>query len=136
MRLLGLTLSTQWRSLQTQLKDEHCLVGASAVQHDWIADAQAPIMHSSTTHVKHPGILLLAVLLVYTSTLHHAAGKSRQQVKKLHRNIRILYVVRLGKMSLNSKKLKTNFSFSLYSPVSELYHAKNPMTIEHTVPAI
>ena len=47
-----------------------------------------------------------------------------------------IFVMRSSKMSLNSKKLKAHFSFSLYSSMSELYHAENPMIIEHTVPEI
>ena len=38
--------------------------------------------------------------------------------------------MRSSKMSLNSEKIKTQFSFSLYVPISELYHAENPIKIE------
>ena len=34
-------------------------------------------------------------------------------------------------MSLNSRKMKIQFSFSLYASISELYHAENPIKIEH-----
>ena len=45
-------------------------------------------------------------------------------------------VIRSSKMSLNSKKIKTQFSFQLDSTISELYHAENPIKIEHLIPEI
>ena len=44
------------------------------------------------------------------------------------------YVMRLSKLSLNSYKIKTQFSFPLYTLISDLYYAENPIKIEHTVP--
>ena len=43
------------------------------------------------------------------------------------------FVMRSSKMSLNSKKIKTQFSCSSYAPTSELYHTENPIKFKHYV---
>ena len=44
--------------------------------------------------------------------------------------------MRSSKMSLNSEKIKTQFSCSFYATISGHNHAENPVKIEHTVPEI
>ena len=42
----------------------------------------------------------------------------------------------VSNMNLNSEKTTTQFSFSMYASILELYYTENPITIEHMVPEI
>ena len=61
--------------------------------------------------------------------------KKQETIEKFHQKVTTI-VMRSNKMSLNSKKIKTKFSFSLNAAIPELYYAENPIKIEHTVAEI
>ena len=51
-------------------------------------------------------------------------------------SIGMAYVMRSSKMSLNSEKTHTQFSYALYASTTELYHTENPIKIKYTFPEL